>query len=123
MKQKLIRQVLQGMLPYLNNSQCAHLQRVLEFELAMVEISKEQNAEIDVENHNIKLIGQFIAAKRVEGCSEKSLRYYRTTIEAMLDKIPKRIQEIETDDLRIYLTEYQLRKNSSRVTIDNIRRI
>lgn len=71
MKQKLIRQVLQGMLPYLSNLQCEHLQRILESELAVVEISEKQNVKIDAENQNAKLIEQFLAAKRVEGCSSR----------------------------------------------------
>lgn len=123
MRQKLITQVLQGMLPYLNNSQMAYLQRILEYELATVEVSAYKRAEADVENCNAKLIGQFLAAKRIEGCSDKSLKYYKTTIESMTNMVNKRIQEIETDDLRNYLTEYQQTKKASRVTIDNIRRI
>lgn len=65
----------------------------------------------------------FFSAKRVEGCSEKSLKYYKATIETMLEIVDKNVQEIETDDLRMYLTNYQRAKQSSRVTIDNIRRI
>ena len=72
---------------------------------------------------NEKLIELFLSAKRVEGCSEKSLKYYKSTIESMLDTMEKNVQEIATDDLRMYLTDYQKNKQSSRVTIDNIRRI
>ena len=64
-----------------------------------------------------------MAAKRIEGCSEKSLKYYNTTISSMLSGVGKEIKHIETSDIRDYLTEYQKRKHSSRVTIDNIRRI
>ena len=72
---------------------------------------------------NEHFIETFIAAKRVEGCSEKSLTYYKNTISTMILKIDKPIRHITTDDLRAYLTVYQLDKHSSRVTIDNIRRI
>ena len=65
----------------------------------------------------------FIASKRIEGCSEKSLRYYEKTIQTMISGIGKDICRITTDDLRVYLTEYQTNNQSSRVTIDNIRRI
>lgn len=41
----------------------------------------------------------------------------------MLDGIGKSIKYIVTDDIRCYLTEYQAKKKSSKVTIDNIRRI
>lgn len=123
MKQQLINNITQGLLRWLNNSQLAQLQKVLERELALVEISKGELPEQAREQDNQKLIESFLAAKRVEGCSEKSLKYYRVTIETMCKTIKKHVQEINTDDLRGYLTEYQREKNSSRVTIDNIRRI
>ena len=64
-----------------------------------------------------------MAAKRIEGCSEKSLKYYESTILALLADLGKDVKHIVTDDIRTYLTEYQARKQSSKVTIDNIRRI
>ena len=65
----------------------------------------------------------FISAKKIDGCSDKTLKYYDATIRTMVDSIGKKIKHIKTDDIRNYLTEYQNKKNSSRVTIDNIRRI
>lgn len=65
----------------------------------------------------------FLSAKRIEGCSEKSLNYYESTITSMLSELGKSVKHIVTDDIRTYLTEYQARKQSSKVTIDNIRRI
>lgn len=123
MKQQIISNVMQGMLKYLNNAQAIQLQRVLEKEFGQVEILEYERKETEIENNNLKLTEFFLAAKRVEGCSEKSLKYYKSTIEMMLDALGKRIQEIETNDLREYLTNYQQEKKSSRVTIDNIRRI
>ena len=58
-----------------------------------------------------------------EGCSEKTLNYYSKTITATLNSINKGIKHITTDDLRGYLTQYQEGKQSSKVTMDNIRRI
>lgn len=65
----------------------------------------------------------FLSAKRIEGCSEKSLDYYENTIEKMLVTIGKSAKHITTDDLRGYLSDYQSQNNSSKVTIDSIRRI
>jgi site-specific recombinase XerD len=83
----------------------------------------ETEEEVDVVLTNGQLLDNFLAAKRIEGCSEKSIAYYRTTIETMMIKVEKNVREMETDDLRTYLTEYQQEKNSSKVTVDNIRRI
>ena len=120
MKQDLIKDVILGMLPYLNNAQNEKLQEVLRYTLAKYEVTGNQNKEKYSEQNYIEL---FISAKRIEGCSEKSLKYYKATIEAMLDELQKDVKHIVTDDIRGYLTEYQEKKKLSKVTIDNIRRI
>ena len=122
MKQKVINEVLQSMLGCLNNMQLEKLQEVLEHALFHKQVS-ETEEETNVELTNKQFLNNFLAAKRIEGCSEKSLTYYRATIERMTTRIKKNVREMETDDLRTYLTEYQHEKNSSRVTVDNIRRI
>ena len=124
MKQQVIGEIVQGMLPYLNNEQMEALEQVLEKALFGREIVDERGAtERDDEQENAELTEQFIAAKRIEGCSEKTLEYYKKTIEAMLQTIGKRVKQVQTDDLRVYLTGYQASRCSSKVTIDNIRRI
>lgn len=120
MKQDLIKDVIQGMLPYLNNAQNEKLQEVLQYTLAKYEVTENQSKEKYSEQNYVEL---FLSAKRVEGCSEKSLKYYKATIEAMLCELQKDVKHIVTDDIRGYLTEYQEKKKSSKVTIDNIRRI
>ena len=121
MKQQIITDVVQQMLPHLDNAQLKQLQKVLEHTLFGCEITKQD--ETETTNDNPKLVDDFVAAKRIEGCSEKTLKYYRTTIETMVTSIDKSIRHIQTEDLRSYLTEYQSKNQSSRVTIDNIRRI
>jgi site-specific recombinase XerD len=120
MKQQIINDVVQGMLTYLNNAQCERLQEVLIYTLAKYEITENQD---NTGNLNQDYVELFLSAKRIEGCSEKSLKYYKATIDAMLDKLNKDVKHIVTDDIRGYLTDYQEQKKSSRVTIDNIRRI
>ena len=72
---------------------------------------------------NTKLINLFIAAKRIEGCSENTLKYYSNTLTKLVDSIHKNVCRIDTNDLRFYLSNYQNIRNSSKVTLDNIRRI
>ena len=121
MKQQIIINVMQQMLPHLDNAQMQKLQKVLEIALFNCEITA-QTEKKDIDD-NPKLIDAFVAAKRIEGCSEKTLKYYRITIETMVALIDKGIRHIQTEDLRSYLTDYQSKNQSSRVTIDNIRRI
>ena len=120
MKQNLINDVVQGMIPYLNNAQAEKLQMVLQYTLFNYEIIEGENKDNDSEQN---LVDLFLSAKRIEGCSEKSLKYYNATIQTFLDGLGKTIKHIQTDDIRNYLIEYQNQKKSSRVTIDNIRRI
>lgn len=120
MKQKIMEEIMQQMLPHLDNAQLQKLEEVLEHSLFMYEISSKYT---ETEDDSQKLIDAFVYAKRIEGCSEKTLKYYRTTIETMTEAIDKGVRHMQTDDLRAYLTEYQEKHGSSRVTIDNIRRI
>ena len=120
MKQRIMEEIVQQMLPHLDNAQLQKLQEVLEHLLYNCEISGKVT---EAEDDSQKLIDSFVYAKRIEGCSEKTLKYYRTTIEAMTEAVDKGVRHMQTDDLRAYLTEYQEKHGSSRVTIDNIRRI
>lgn len=116
MKQNLINKVIHEMLPYLNNFQIEKLKTVME--VTMFKIDEDDNKE-----SNCELIELFLSSKRIEGCSEKSLKYYHSTITAMFTGLNKDVRQVVTDDIRAYLTTYQVKKGSSKVTIDNIRRI
>ena len=120
MKDQLIAEVQQQMLPYLNNEQLRKLRAAMEFCLHGLEITQTDQQQ---EQEQTDVTAAFIAAKRIEGCSEKTLTYYRKTIEAMTTAVGKPVQRITTDDIRQYLTPYQMQRKSSKVTIDNIRRI
>ena len=120
MKQNLITDVIQGMLPYLNNAQSKRLQEVLQCALVNYEVTENTGKKKSSEQDFVEL---FLSAKRIEGCSEKSLKYYKNTIVAMLTTLDTEVKYIITDDIRGYLTEYQKKNDSSKVTIDNIRRI
>ena len=72
---------------------------------------------------NSSLLINFLASKHIEGCSERTILYYRSTIEKMLETINKRIEYITTDDLRKYLTDYKNSSNASKTTVDNVRRV
>ena len=121
MKNELITDIVQQMLPYLDNLQTKKLQQVLEHALFRYEIIEAVASSND--GDSVNLVNIFIAAKRIEGCSEKTLKYYQTTIVAMIAAVNKSVRHIQTEDLRFYLTQYQKKNQSSRVTIDNIRRI
>ena len=120
MKDQLITDVQQQMLPYLNNEQLRKLRTAMEFCLHGLEITQTDQQQ---EQEQTDATAAFIAAKRIEGCSEKTLTYYRKTIESMTAAVGKPVQRITTDDIRQYLTTYQMQRKSSKVTIDNIRRI
>lgn len=124
MNAEIIAQIKQEMLAVLDNGQMEHLDKVLEYCLFNVEIVPKANAVVpNGQERNADQLDSFIAAKRVEGCSDRSLKYYRSTIEKMLSAIGKPVLNIDTDDLRRYLDCYQRSNNASKVTIDNVRRI
>lgn len=116
MTHQMIEKIEQRMLPHLDNKQRERLHNTL-VQCLLEETVQER--ESDTQNF-LKI---FLAAKRVEGCSEKTIRYYDSTIRNVLASIGKEVKDVTTDDLRVYLDEYQKRSEASKVTIDNIRRI
>lgn len=122
MKEALTKEVLTKMLPFMDNEQAMHLQFVLGKVLMKYEIAEAIN-DSAMETSNEQMVTKFIEAKCIEGCSEKTLVYYRKTIDTMLDDVGKEVMHIMTEDLRGYLTRYQESKQLSRVTVDNVRRI
>lgn len=123
MKDKVITQIQLKMSPVLTQKQLDVLSRVLSNVFSNINVTEDLDVvHLDCLN-NERLLEVFISAKHIEGCSDKSLKYYGSTLLNMLKVIDKPIRDIDTDALRIYLTQYQLQRNSSKVTIDNMRRI
>lgn len=119
---KIIIEIQQEMNCFLDNMQMEALNRVLLRKLdglKVVPISDEEY----LDENCIDYCSTFIAAKKVEGCSEKSIKYYKSTIENMLKYVNKPVKHIITEDLRSYLAKYEERSSCSKITIDNIRRI
>ena len=124
MKETLIIEIEQGMVAALDNAQMERLHKVLTHCLNGVTATKnsEDSADI-VEQTNEAMLETFLAAKHVEGCSAKSLKYYHSTIRKMLTATEKTIKHMTTDDLRHYLADYQSNRRAGKVTLDNVRRI
>ena len=120
MTEQLITEIQRKMLPYLNNEQLMHLRDAMAETLEGATITYDSGS---IPAEETDAVEAFITAKRIEGCSEKTLSYYRKTIEALIAGVGKAVRQITTDDLRRYLTNYQVQRRSSKVTIDNIRRI
>ena len=117
----LINEIEQAMLNVLDNEQLCQLRKVLDYTFRNVSVTVKET--VPAENNNQTLVDHFIAAKKVEGCSDKSIAYYKSTIINALAKIGKEVVHITTDDLRGYLNRYQEESGASKVTVDNIRRI
>ena len=72
---------------------------------------------------NIKMINSFISSKHVEGCSERTIKYYKEIIEKFVNNFDKSIKQISTDEIRNYLSDYKDNGSCGSTTIDNIRRV
>ena len=112
MTEKQVLFVKQRMVSVLDNAQ-------MEILVEALEVCIDDGCKDDGRDY----LGDFIAAKRIEGRSEKTLEYYKSVIEKTVESIGKTVKHITTEDLRQYLSNYQNKKGSSKVTIDNMRRI
>lgn len=123
MKKTLINQIQTEMSGVLNNAQRQKLCEVLEHCFFNVDVVALGYENLIQGKSNLTLKEEFLSAKQVEGCSERSVSYYRSTLDNLIKVLEKPFNQIETEDLRIYLSKYQKKNNASKQTIDNIRRI
>ena len=110
-----IYNILNDMAEFLNVMQMKKLQKVLIYHL-------NEAKQVQEEISNEKYLEMFLTAKQIEGCSDRTIQYYRVTIEHMLKRITIPLRQIATEDIRQYLIDYQQINNCGKVTIDNIRR-
>ena len=124
MKDKVITEIEQAMVASLDNAQMKLLHSVLHHILWNLELSEvEERPKEEALVSNAQLLQGFLSSKRVEGCSEKTLKYYKGTIGRLLSTLEKHLVHVTTDELRQYLAAYQLRNGCSKANIDNVRRI
>lgn len=114
MEEKIVK-VLNEMSGYLSIAQMKKLQEVI------IKTFAENEAE-KISISNEEFLKMFLAAKRVEGCSERTIQYYRVTVNHMFTQIDSEVRKITTEDIRAYLANYQRRNRCSNVTVDNVRR-
>jgi len=112
--QNQIETILNDMSDYLNITQMKQLQESL-----LKRLEYEINEEV-IENNEYLIL--FLSAKQVEGCSQRTISYYQSTLEKMLSIIDLPVRKITTETVREYLRDYQSINNCSKVTIDNVRR-
>ncbi|MBD5213837.1 MAG: tyrosine-type recombinase/integrase [Bacteroidales bacterium] len=123
MKERIIEGIVTQLHDDLNQTQIQKLRKALMEEMDGYEVVLAPCQQEKAKQANGELLESFVSAKRIEGCSEKTLNYYRNTINALLGTISIELREVTTNDIRRYLAEFQEKRNSSKTTIDNIRRI
>ncbi len=123
MKETIIQTVLDGMRAVLTENQLDLLTDVTRKALSECEITPKATEEEQRNKENVELLGAFISSKKVEGCSDKTIHYYKSSIEKLIVTVKKNVCDIVTNDIRCYLAEQQEQRGLSKVTIDNLRRI
>lgn len=108
MNETIIKEIEQQLLRYLDNAQMEQLHKTLKHCLENVEIKIKENEMDDIYDYtNIELINKFIAAKEIEGCSERTIKYYKSTLLMLDSRMSIHVTHMTTDNLREYLTNYQ----------------
>ena len=123
MKETFLEAVIHRLESNFTAEQITMVAGIVKDELSKYEISRQASDEEVRKRENAQLVGVFLSAKRIEGCSEKTIHYYQSSIEKLLMAIQKQVCEITTNDIRCYLAAQQDTKQLSKVTIDNLRRI
>ena len=103
-------------------SEVLNIQQMRLLQESLLKHLQEENEQAEKQLDNMDYLNMFVAAKRIEGCSERTIEYYRVTIQNLFKDMSISLRKITTDDLREYLTKYQSKNGCSKVTVDNIRR-
>ncbi|GJG37532.1 site-specific tyrosine recombinase/integron integrase [Prevotella lacticifex] len=119
----ILNDIVSGIKDVLSDEQMKQVSSSIKDVLAKYEINKRTSNEERREKENTELLDTFLSAKKIEGCSDKTIHYYQSSIDKLLNGLSKCIKEICTNDIRSYLAEIQEENNLSKVTIDNLRRI
>lgn len=114
MEDKIIN-IINEMSEYLNIAQMKLLQESLLRNLAVEPAPKQTISNTDY-------LTRFLEAKRIEGCSERTIHYYRATVNKLLQTVDTPIRKITTEEIRHYLANYQKLNDCTKVTVDNVRR-
>ena len=123
MKELFINEVISKTNYFLNDNQRIKLNEILteiclNYQIKIIEQTKKQ----ETQKNNTDILNKFISSKEIEGCSTRTLNYYKDNITKMLDTINLPIDEITTEILRNYLADYKSNSSAGMITIDNIRR-
>lgn len=108
-------EIINEMAEVLNAAQLKRLQEVMLKHLVEREPRKRKIS-------NKEYLAKFLEAKKMEGCSERTIKYYKVTVEQLLNKIIRPIRRVTTEEMRKYLVDYQKINNCGKTTVDNIRR-
>lgn len=123
MRELFVNKVIDLTKEFLDNNQRTKLKEILTEICLNYQIERlEQNQREEIQHNNEELLNKFISSKEIEGCSTRTLNYYKDNIIKMLEKINLPIEEITTEILRDYLADYKNSSKAGMVTIDNIRR-
>lgn len=123
MKEIIIQAIIDGMTATLTVKQLKLLADITQKALSEYDITTKASEEEQRNKENAELLSAFISSKKVEGCSDKTIHYYKSSIEKLIATVKKNVCEVETNDIRCYLAEQQEQRGLSKVTIDNLRRI
>ena len=124
-KEEMILTITNEMSNNLTNYQLELLKNVLIIQFQNIEITvlTDEIKKKEEQNTNEKFINSFLSAKEIEGCSQRTISYYKENIQRLISKLEKPIKGITTEDIRNYLSNYKETNNCGSVTIDNIRRV
>ena len=118
---KIVDQVLES-LPELSADIRDKIERTLLTSLQNYEV-QERCTEVAIhDNTNMGLVRKFIATKKLEGKSERTLRRYQPELEKLVYFLDKKLYEVSSYDLRLYLSLYKEQRKISNRTLENMRK-
>ncbi len=120
----LIRELVDGLSNFIDQDKITDVKNLIISSCYKYDIREKQTELVPYDNYNEKMLKQFLATKRIEGRSEKTLERYAYFIRKLMDFYPNlTFRDMSTSSLRYFMAVYQQQGNDSSTSMDGIRRI
>lgn len=124
MRNKIINDVLMRLGEDFTENQRFEIKQILTVTLATYDITKAtEELVVYQEDEKQKLVKLFIVTKKIEGCTDKTLKYYSSEVRKFAMAVNKPWAEVTADDIRLYIAQKAIKDKVSKATQDNVLRI
>lgn len=123
MYEHLRNELLLELQPHFNSSAVDLIMGKLDKVAANYDIAERETALTVLDDGIPQVVRLYLASKKLEGLSDLTIKMYFNRLKIFFDAVHKEPQNVEANDIRLFLASCQMQKKISDRTLDKIRQI